>query len=86
MKGYLVYEQWTEEPFNEIYFHEVYLNKQDAYKVVEELIEDARENNYSVYCRFEDIYMDDDADHNNDVHIWVQEVEIVEKYKKEYVN
>lgn len=86
MKGYLVYEQWTKEPFNEICFYDVYLNKADAYKKVEKLINVNKEEGYSVYCRFEDIYMDDDADHNNDVYIWVQEVEIVKKHKKKYVN
>ena len=76
MKGYLVYEQWGN--IDEIYFHEVYLKKQDAYKVVEELIKDARENNYTVYCRVEDIYVNDSADYNNDVNIFIKEVEVIQ--------
>ena len=76
MKGYLVYEQWGNT--DETYFHEVYLKKQDAYKVVKDLINDARENNYTVYCRFEDIYVNDDADYNNDANIFVKEVEIIQ--------
>lgn len=79
MKGYLVYEQWTNEPFNELYFYDVYLSKADAYKKVAKLIEYNEKEGNCVYCRFEDIYMDDSADGDNDVHIWVQEVEIIEK-------
>lgn len=78
MKGYLIIEQWVNEPFNEFSYHGVYLKKSDAYKKVENLINQYSEDGYCVYCKFEDIDQDDDADGKNDVYIWVEEVNIIE--------
>ena len=82
MKGYLVYEYFVNEDSNEVNFHNVYLNKKDAYKKVEELINENETNGNLVYCKFMDIDMDDDINHINNVYIFVQEVEIIEKKPK----